>query len=378
MEAQSGVIASNLARLRADRGLTQAELAKKAHLSRVALGKIERGEVVPRSDTLSGLARALRVQLRELVSPVEPVSGVRFRAKKRVNNREQILAEVSDWLTAYKWLESELDVPQAFALEELLDAQLDPVHLAFQARKALKLQAKEPIRDICGLLEDNGVKVLLLKKATDAFFGLSVAPGNGGPAVVVNTWERISVERWIFTAAHELGHVLLHKDAYDRSQADEEEREEREADRFASHFLMPDDGFDSEWEQTRGLPLLFRVLKVKRIYRVSYKTVLHRLVESQRESSKVWPTFQIQHERRFGKTLRKVDEPDRLEAGEFRLDWSRSGEPEGLSEADFLQDRLYGLVRTALEKDLVSMGRAAELLRIPHAQMRNVAASWGG
>lgn len=378
MEAQSDVIASNLARLRADRGLTQAELAKKAHLSRVALGKIERGEVVPRSDTLSGLARALNVQLRELVSPVEPVSGVRFRAKKRVNNREQILAEVSDWLTAYNWLESELDVHHPFALQDLLDAQLKPVELAFQARKALKLQAKEAIRDICGLLEDKGVKVLLLKKATDAFFGLSVAPGNGGPAVVVNTWDRISVERWIFTAAHELGHILLHKDAYDRSKADEEEREEREADRFASHFLMPDDGFDSEWEQTRGLPLLFRVLKVKRIYRVSYKTVLHRLVESKRESKDVWRIFQVQHKRQFGKTLRKVDEPDRLEAGEFRLDWSRSGEPEGLSESDFVQDRLYGLVRTALEKEVISMGRGAELLRIPHAQMRNIAVSWGG
>lgn len=376
MEAPSGVIASNLARLRADRGLTQAELARKARLSRVSLGKIERGEVLPRADTLSGLARALKVQLRDLVSPVEPISGVRFRAKKRVNNREQILAEVSDWLAAYNWLESELDIQQPFALQHLLDAQLEPVELAFQARKAFKLQAKEAIRDICGLLEDNGVKVLLLKKATDAFFGLSVAPWNGGPAAAVNTWDRISVERWIFTAAHELGHILLHKEAYIRSQADEEEREEREADRFASYFLMPDDGFDSEWEQTRGLPLLFRVLKVKRIYRVSYKTVLHRLVESNRESKQVWRTFQIQHKRQFGKTLRRVDEPERLEAGEFRLDWSRSGEPEGLSESDFVQDRLYGLVRTALEKERISMGRAAEILRIPHAQMRNLAGSW--
>ena len=55
METQSA-IASNLARLRADRGLTQADLAKRAHLSRVALGKIERGDVTPRPDTLAELA----------------------------------------------------------------------------------------------------------------------------------------------------------------------------------------------------------------------------------------------------------------------------------------------------------------------------------
>lgn len=377
MEAQR-VIASNLARLRADRGLTQAELARRAHLSRVALGKIERGEVTPRADTLAELARALRVTLRDLVSRVEPVSGVRFRAKKRVNNREQILAETSAWLRAYNWLESELGIHQPFALENLVGSDLGPEQLARQARRALKLNPKEAARDICGLLEDNGVKVLLLKKATDAFFGLSVAPGNGGPAVVVNTWERISVERWIFTAAHELGHILLHQEAYDRSRDNEEESEEREADRFASHFLMPDEGFDSEWEQTRGLPLLFRVLKVKRIYRVSYKTVLHRLVESGREPKEIWRAFQIQHKHQFGKTLRKIDEPERLVAGEFRLDWSRSGEPEGLSESDFVQDRLYGLVRSALEKQAISLGRAAEILRISHSQMRDLAVSWSG
>ena len=262
--------------------------------------------------------------------------------------------EISAWLRAYNWLETELGIHQPFALEKLVGSDLAPEDLARQARKLLKLNPKEATRDICGLLEDRGVKVLLLKKATDAFFGLSVAPGNGGPAVVVNTWERISVERWIFTAAHELGHILLHKEAYDRSQADEEEREEREADRFASQFLMPAEGFDSEWDQTRGLPLLSRVLKVKRIYRVSYKTVLHRLVETGREPKEVWRNFQVQHKRQFGKTLRKVDEPERLEAGEFRLDWSRSGEPEGLSESDFVQDRLYGLVRSALEKEVIS------------------------
>jgi len=57
--------------------------------------------------------------------------------------------------------------------------------------------------DVCELLEDNGVKVYPLCIANDEFFGLSVAKDDGGPAVVVNVWERISVERWIFTAAHD-------------------------------------------------------------------------------------------------------------------------------------------------------------------------------
>ena len=90
----------------------------------------------------------------------------------------------------------------------------DPVTVAQAARRSVGLGPEEPVRDVCRLLEDNGVKLLLLETNQDSFFGLSVGMRDGGPAVVVNTWDRISVERWIFTAAHELGHLLLHPSEY--------------------------------------------------------------------------------------------------------------------------------------------------------------------
>lgn len=369
-------VASNVVRLRADRGLTQKELATRAGISRVALGKIEKGEVSPRAETLALLAKCLKADVAELVTPAMPLHGVRFRASKRVNSREQILADVSRWLRSYRWLESELRETEPFALHSLVGSRT-PEEMALQARAKLPLQRPEAIRDICGLLEDHGVKVLLVQKMTDAFFGLSVAPGAFGPAVVVNTWDRISVERWIFTAAHELGHLLLHREAYNGHVAEQPEAEEREADRFASHFLMPEAGFEAEWEQTRGLPLLWRVLKVKRMFRVSYKTVLYRVVETEREPPEVWRAFQLQHKQRFGTTLRKMEEPARLAAGEFRLDWNRAGEPDGLSKSDFIQDRLSRLVRKGLENHVISLSRAAEILQISRDEMRARSTSWG-
>ena len=109
--------------------------------------------------------------------------------------------------------------------------------------------------------------------------------------MVVNTWDRISVERWIFTAAHELGHLLLHPSEYRRDATELPTQAEREADAFASEFLMTERAFDAEWDATRGHSLLLRVLKIKRIFRVSYKTVLHRLVESGRETSRCLACF---------------------------------------------------------------------------------------
>ena len=373
-------VAANIARLRLDRRLTQEDLAAKAGLSRVALGKIERGSVVPRARTLNALAKALAVPVGELVTPVRPLQSVRFRARTQVHAREQILAEVSKWLDAYAWLETALDEYLPFQFEKVVSASHrdNPVKTAQAARRAVGLGAKEPVRDICGLLEENGVKLLLLETNRDSFFGLSVSSRDHGPAVVVNTWERISVERWIFTAAHELGHLLLHQNEYQRDATGLPTETEREADAFASEFLMPATVFAVEWDGTRGHSLLVRVLKVKRIFRVSYKTVLYRLVESGRETSDVWRAFQGQHRGYFGKTLRKTDEPEALEKSEFAWNWSRSGEPAGLSRHDFIEGRLSRLVRRALEEERISLGRAAEILGLNRDDMRTQAREWAG
>jgi hypothetical protein len=118
------------------------------------------------------------------------------------------------------------------------------------------------------------------------------------------------------------------------------------------------------------------VLKLKRMFRVSYKTVLYRLVETNRATRDVWQVFQRQHARRCGKTLSKADEPNPLKASEFTWNWSRAGEPAGLSECDFVEDRLHRLIRMALEQKIISLGRAAEILRISREDMRKRAADW--
>jgi len=311
------------------------------------------------------------------VTPVRPLAEVRFRARRRVNAREQILAETSAWLSAYAWLERELDEQRPFALQHLVGHASSPEDLAALARAGLGLQPAEAVRDVCGLLEDHGVKMLMLEKASDLFFGLSVGENDGGPAIVVNTWSRISVERWIFTALHELGHVLMHLNAYDRKEAEENVPEERAADRFASHFLMPADAFSKEWDEASGHSFVERVFKVKRIFRVSYMTVLYRLRESGRMGDDVFATFQHQYKRRAGHTLKKVDEPDALAEGEFRFNWNRAGElGDSLSKYDFIGDRLSRLVRKALETETISLGRAAEILKLSLADMRTLAGEW--
>lgn len=51
-------------------------------------------------------------------------------------------------------------------------------------------------------------------------------------------------------------------------------------------------------------------------------------------------------------------------------------EPDRLSNADCLDDRLRRLVRQAVESEAISLGRGAEILGLSLMDMRQLAAEW--
>ncbi len=354
-------LGANLRRLRVARGLSQVDLAKAANLSRIAVGNIEAGGVTPRIDTVTRLADALGVPIVELLKASRSLEAVRFRALKRMRSREDVVARVAQWLDDYTEVERLVGESRRERWSRLRDgirgAQTSSAAaFAAKTRKVLGLDPSEPIRDICGLLEDHGVKLFPLDLASDDFFGLSVGERDGGPAVVVNVWPRISVERWIFSAVHEFAHLLLHLDAFDIRQSAEDDAEEKDANQFASHFLMPADVFSREWEEACGLPFIDRVLKVKRIFHVSYKAVLYRVAET--GTPNVWARFKAEYKLRYGRSLGNNDEPLRL------------------TKAEFQEDRLARLVRLAVDGRMISVERAAAVLDIPVDEMNRRSREW--
>jgi Zn-dependent peptidase ImmA (M78 family)/DNA-binding XRE family transcriptional regulator len=377
-------LSANLLKIRLARGETQAQVAAGAGMSRVGYRNVESGDAMPRTESLVKIAEALGVGVEELLRPADMIRAVRFRAQKKMTARDQLLLDVGRWLHAYAELEElggERRENPLLSLVSPLSAHAPgaprAIHAANEARHALKLAPKDGIRDICGLLEDNGIKVYTPILASDGFFGLSVGAEDGGPAVVVNTWDRVSVERWIFTAAHELAHVLLHLPSFDVAKSDEVEDEEVEADVFASYFLMPEALFAKEWSEAEGLGFMEAVFKIKRIFRVSWKTVVYRLVSQLGGSKDLWGRFYGEYKRRTGRSLRATEEPGGLLRDEFTAGPAPRGlEPEQLSRSDFVEDRLARLVRRALSEKKITIARAAEVLRIDETTMRMRAKSW--
>lgn len=139
---------------------------------------------------------------------------------------------------------------------------------------------------------------------------------------------------------------------------------------------MPEKAFASEWADTYGLPFVDRVLKVKMIFQVSYKSVLYRLSET--VGGSIWGKFQAAYKARTGKVLVIADEPEALLPDRFQQapEVLRSQEPDSLSPSHFVENRLFRLVRNALEQDKISMSRAAEILRVDLKSMREIISSW--
>ena len=381
------ILSTNLQKLRRAQGLSQDKLALAAGISRIAYLNIERRQSEPRADTLRALAKALGVRIPDLLVEAPVLKRVRFRSLKRLKRREQVLVEVGQKLRDFSELETLLDAPSPKDIDELRAVAagvrkkgIPAVAAAMRAH--FDLGAHEPVHDICGLLERQGIKVLSVNIATDAFLGLSVSEEDGGPAVVVNTWERLPVEHWIFSAAHELAHLLLHLQAYQVDEELEDKDQERDADAFASHFLMPEAVFRREWDDTVGMPLFDRVLKVKRVFRVSWRTVLFRLSEGMADPNQrkvLWIHFANAYKKINSKVLLKMDEPEGVSMDAYRdlSDLHKAGpEPAGMDRHDFQGERLWRLVHQAIKGGDITLARGAEILGIKLNEMRDLAESW--
>ncbi len=355
------VIGYNIRLWRKQKQLTQAQLADIASISVQAIKKIESGQTMPRSNTLRSISKALNVKIHELIRPVPELQAIRFRSCRMKNSvREFVIADIARRLEDYTFLEKILDrsIPSHVGELRTLCSKSDLSGSAERVRDTLGFQLEFPILDIRNYLEAAGIKVLTIEFSVDNFFGLSIGEEDGGPAIVVNVSKNITVERQIFSSVHELAHLLLHPAAYNILLLEEKKREEAEADEFAGYFLMPDAAFREAWEDSAGLLGLERVLKVKSLFGVSYKTVLYRLIKLGVTDQSVWKNFSLLFESKFKRKLGYCEEPFALNPFLF------SGE------------RLQGLVREALEKDEISLDRGAEILRISFEEMRDLCRSW--
>ena len=112
----------------------------------------------------------------------------------------------------------------------------------------------------------------------------------------------------------------------------------------------------------------FAGVREYRADRAAYETALQ-LTDAQAAEANNWRHF----------TYRAHREPDPMKEDAFRRGFPvsmRAEEPDYLSPSDFAEDRRYRLVREAVEKEKISVARAAEILGLSLRQMRDLSKDW--
>lgn len=314
-----------------------------------AIGKYERGESFPSSGVLLALSKALGVTLSYLLHTqgIE-LAGVEFRTKADTSARERahLETEVLEWIERYLQVELVLGLDSAewhcpIARPRKLKEAGDAEKLAVEVREKWDLGV-DPIANMTELLEEKGLKVLTvpLPGRVSGFTCLVKRRNEADkPVIVVNN--QSSLERRRLTLGHEVAHRLMETDGLS------DKEEEKAASVFAGAFLMPREHLLREVGKRRSALGYKELLDLKRLYRVSGAALLMRLrqLDVISESTLVY-AFQS-----IGRGWR-TQEPEELEPSEER----------GRRERALRFERLC---YRALAEGLISLSKAAELLRLP-------------
>jgi Zn-dependent peptidase ImmA (M78 family)/DNA-binding XRE family transcriptional regulator len=250
------------------RGFSKVQLATELAITERALVAYETGEYAPTDEALTLIATCLKFPIQFFSGPdleVLAAADVSFRSltKMSAKQRESALTQAEVALYLYKWLEERFELPELDLPN--LTYENEPEAAAEALREHWGL-GQLPIRNMVHLLESKGIRVFSISlplKEVDALSSWKA----GIPFVFLNGAK--SAERSRFDAAHELGHLVLHRHGSPAGRIAEDQ-----AQRFASAFLMPR---GSVLARAPKLATINELIKLKKVFGVSLSAISYRL-----------------------------------------------------------------------------------------------------
>ncbi|MGH8221349.1 MAG: helix-turn-helix domain-containing protein [Woeseiaceae bacterium] len=270
-----------LARRAAGMSLRDLEAKIDKSVSAQALSKYERDEMMPGSDVLAAIARALGVSESYLLGQSElTLEAVEFRKNKITSKKDEASVEASVLSAVERYLEIEDFVgassaawssPQGapFRVEQQAEAEAAAMRLRTNCNLG-----NDPIPNLAEFLEEQGVKIIPLKLGERVSGLMCVARRGKGadvPVIIVNQGD--TGERQRFTLAHELGHLVL--------EVPDGANGEKLAHRFASAFLMPAEILWKEVGRHRDALSIGELVELKSLFKVSLQAITYRLKDLQ-------------------------------------------------------------------------------------------------
>lgn len=351
MSMNKQIFAERLRSARKIAMLSQDELATKLNneISKQAISKYEKAEMLPSSTILIKLARALRVKPDYFFrkNTVE-LQNIEFRKRSTTSAKfEEYIKELSvDFLERYIEIETILKLNKEFInpiRNRFVHGQTDIETASEELRKAWKL-GLDPLGNIIELFENHGIKVFEIDE-DEQFDGLS-ATFNGNILIVLNK-RHLDPLRKRFTAIHELAHLIL-----EFEETISQKEKEIFCHNFAGALLMPSETFKREFGGIRTQFTIFELINLAIYFGASIQAVMKR-----------------------AHVLGLIND---LHYKFFNIEWNKRGykkeepiKPEIKNKFIEIPQRIKQLVSRAVAESIISINKAAALLNKKSSELQD-------
>ncbi len=319
--------------------LTMEELAQKVNITKNAVSKYEKAEMMADPNVMLLLAKALGVEYDYLVRPYEvKLSNVEFRKKARMSKTdeysigEQILIRIENYLKTEEILNIRSTFENPFK-GVIIRTKADMEHYAAKLTE-LWQTGNYGIPSVYQMLENREVKLIELP-FNDDFDGWSGMAAEKYPVIVINK-NTSTTERKRFTALHELAHLLFD---FDESLTDKEI--EKLCHYFAGAVLVPKVSMYRMFGESRSSITHSERMEVNRVFGISHQAFMYRACELGIIKPYIYTQFQ------------------------FKIKNNREEKGLSMYGGEEKANRFSSLITRALTEEFVTLGKASELSGIP-------------
>lgn len=350
-------------------GMQINQLAELIGVNRNTVANYESGKTEPSSSDLVKIANALGCRILDLLSEDMAIQAPRFvfRAHKSLR-KSPVKVCARKYLRAYAEIE---EITGAKLTTRLREFAFDPEETP--ADQWVEMAA-DATRDTCGIrdcgpenivyvLENLGVRTVFFDSERKGLDGLSVRQGDICLMMLRNRVQ--GIERTIFSAAHELGHLTLHPDLFtdNPDEAANGHDYEKEANLFAGCFLVPTADLIRVWKEERlhRLQLVYAIILLKKVFRVSFWCLFERLRQI--------GLTQTEHPYLVKQVKRVLQIPDRAKMENL--------EPRPLPTGMLMRStRFSRLVRSAFIQEKIGVSKVAEMFQVTVNEAKEITVQW--
>ncbi len=261
--------------------LTLTALARLAEVPKSSLSQYENGVHSPQLDVLERIAGVLKMPVRFFLQPnrSRELNTVFFRSNSYATKAQRTMA-----IARHKWLRDIVGYLRRFVVFPAVNVpecsedwqRLRSVEIEVVARDCRRHWGlgDGPISDVVLLFENNGIVVARGDLGADGLDGYSEWSSEDDTPYMFLGADKACAARSRFDAAHELGHIVCHRQVAPATlnSSPDFKRIEEQANQFAGAFLLPAETFTRDF----NVPSVetFRYLKPK--WRVSIALMIMR------------------------------------------------------------------------------------------------------